>query len=95
MIFEVELNAFMNGEIREVDVPDEVFFECITTEDVLDQVFRFGQNEVQPKDMCSVSMGDVIRIPHPLATFRFEVALFGFTQVKNLSRVEHDEKKRA
>jgi hypothetical protein len=77
MIFEVELNAFMNGEIREVDVPDEVFFECITTEDVLDQVFRFGQNEVQPKDMCSVSMGD------------------GFTQVKNLSRVEHDEKKRA
>jgi hypothetical protein len=86
VVFEVEMNAFMDGQIREVTVPWETFETLETTEQVLEAVFKWGQNDYQPQDMCSVSMGDVIR----LSGFdrrgvevieRYEVAMFGFDKL--------------
>jgi len=59
MKFNVHMTAFMNGEIREVNVPDENLGEDIHSD--LEEIFKFGQNDFQPiKDRCSVSAGDVI-----------------------------------
>lgn len=87
MVFEVELRAFRDGEIREVNVPEEVFNELETNNEVLEAVFKFGQNDFQPKNQPSVSMGDVIIIPSfkrrgGTIDRRFEVAMFGFKEVK-------------
>jgi flagellar motor switch protein FliM len=73
MVFEVEMWAFMNGQIREVHIDDERL-EGKTKDQVLELVFHFGQNDVQPKDMCSVSVGDVIRLDGVC----HEVKMFGF-----------------
>jgi hypothetical protein len=55
MIVKVRMLAFGNGEIREVEIPDDT-----TPENILNQVFHFGQNDFQPKNCPSVSVGDVI-----------------------------------
>lgn len=56
MIVNVRMTAFMDGEIRAVNIPDDT-----PADNVLDEVFRLGQNDFQPiKDRCSVSVGDVI-----------------------------------
>jgi len=58
MKFNVHMLAFMNGEIREVEVPAE---ECGgDVYEVLERIFYWGQNDFQPvKDRASVSVGDV------------------------------------
>lgn len=60
--------AFGDGAIRKVTIPDaEIGTDDqfnLTTEDVLDLVFKWGQNDFQPQhNLPSVSVGDVIRIP--------------------------------
>lgn len=60
MIFEVEMLAFGEpGEVRRVDVPDE--HANMDIKHVLESVFYWGQNDSQPQDHPSVSVGDVIR----------------------------------
>lgn len=60
MIYKVHMLAFMDGEIREVDVPDTV---DQSTDSVLELIFMYGQNDFQPlPDRCSVSMGDVAEV---------------------------------
>lgn len=75
MIYEVEMNAFGNGQIRKVEIDDEAI-EGMGLTEILELIFKFGQNDVQPQDMPSVSMGDVIRFKH----FRYEVSMFGFEE---------------
>jgi hypothetical protein len=54
MDIQVYMLAFMNGEIRDVTIPDD-------SKTVLEDVFRLGQNDFQPSNThCSVSVGDVI-----------------------------------
>ena len=57
MTFKVHLVAFTDN-IREVDIttpsPDE------THQDTLSRIFVYGQNDLQPQNMPSVSAGDVI-----------------------------------
>lgn len=59
MKFRVHLLAFSDpGTIREVEVPETALSDDrIQT---LEQVFYFGQNDFQPQELPSVSMGDVI-----------------------------------
>jgi hypothetical protein len=55
MIIKVHMTAFGEpGEIREVTIPDTV------TENILEVVFEYGQNENQPQRHPSVSIADVI-----------------------------------
>lgn len=59
MIVKVRMLAFgTQGEVREVELPDTVPTDDLTT--VLGQVFYYGQNDFQPKRHPSVSVGDVI-----------------------------------
>ena len=66
MKVEVEMLAFGNGEIREVDVPDEIWEQAaLDVQDetaLLELVFMYGQNDVQSRPFYSVSVGDVIRL---------------------------------
>jgi hypothetical protein len=60
--FDVHLMAFRNDEVRKVDVPLDVYGKAYREDrdNVLDLIFRYGQNDFQPRPFCSVSMGDVI-----------------------------------
>lgn len=62
MIVRVRLLAFgQPGEIREVDLPEEGWDDT-NTDERLDLVFYFGQNDFQPQRHPSVSVGDVIEL---------------------------------
>lgn len=76
MKIEVEMLAFGNGAIREVDIPDKET-EGKSQEEILDLVFYYGQNDFQPKQIQSVSCGDVVRLNDK----RFRVATVGFEEV--------------
>jgi hypothetical protein len=55
-------------EIREVDIPNRQLISMVTNkkgvclEELLGLVFYYGQNEYQPQNHCSVSVGDVIEL---------------------------------
>lgn len=75
MIIEVEMLAFGNGEIREVEVPDGEVTSDV--DQMLELVFHYGQNDFQPKNHPSVSVGDVVRLNNE----RYAVAGLGFRKV--------------
>jgi hypothetical protein len=58
---EVEMQAFMNGEIRPVEIPRDEYLATPNELAILELVFKYGQNDFQPKPFASVSVGDVIR----------------------------------
>lgn len=59
MIVHVMMTAFQDGRLRPVNVPNHELVNR-TTEEVLERVYHWGQNDFQPvKECCSVSMGDV------------------------------------
>jgi hypothetical protein len=78
MKFEVELNFFMPGKIRTVNVPIQKL-RGKTPMQQLDQIFWFGQNDNQPQELPSVSMGDVIRFKDQ----RYMVLSVGFKKLKH------------
>ena len=81
MVVSVEMRAFGDpGEIREVDVPD-VEWEQAVPLDRLNLAWHWGQNETQPREHCSVSVGDVIRMDGK----RYMVKPFGFEEVTDAS----------
>jgi hypothetical protein len=77
MKIEVEMRAFMDGAIRVVNIPDEELGPDPTEMAVLELVFKYGQNDFQPQQMTSVSVGDVVRYDGR----RFEVYSTGFKEV--------------
>lgn len=77
MIFEVELQAFGGGAIRRVDVPDEEFHLGTATTTMLELIYLWGQNDLQPVALPSVSVGDAIR----LYGKRYVVAPMGFREL--------------
>ena len=81
MIFKVQMWAFMDGMIREVDVPDHLIKNNI---DDLDAIYMYGQNEMRSLRMCSVSPCDVIEYNDEL----YLIAMCGF---EKMSKAEYDE----
>lgn len=69
MIIKVRLIANGNGEIRSVQIPDNTPYT-----NVLNAVYRYGQNDIQPLPQCSVSVGDVIEFGNDL----WMVSISGF-----------------
>jgi hypothetical protein len=63
MIFKVQMLAFNPPEWenpRLVDVPNE---EVVSDDmELLERIYYWGQNDFQPRQCCSVSMGDVAQI---------------------------------
>ena len=56
----VEQLAFTDGNFRTVEIPANITMNFPQNEDVLEAVFHYGQNHIQPKQTPSVSCGDVI-----------------------------------
>jgi len=87
MIVNVHMLAFMNGEIRPVELPGKI----VAFKSVLDEAFHYGQNdfcedaELRQK-CCSVSAGDVIELNGEYWFIR----IVGF---KRITQEEFDEYK--
>ena len=77
MIFNVEMLAFGDGEIREVDVPNDR--PNGNPDNDLELIFHFGQNDFQNKPHPSVSAGDVIHYKNN----KYVVAGIGFKQMSD------------
>ena len=84
---EVEMQAFGGGRIRTVVIPavegvgqttKSPFWGDLTTEQRLDHIFYYGQNDFQPvANHRSVSVGDIIRLEGK----RYRVDAVGFTEI--------------
>lgn len=76
MIFNVEMLAFGRpNEIRDVEVPDNLVTD--NTENDLELIFHYGQNDFQNKPHPSVSVGDVINYKNQ----KFVVTGIGFKPI--------------
>lgn len=75
--FEVEMAAFAEGAIREVDVPEREI-KGKSDEEILERIFHWGQNDFQPRMLPSVSVGDVVRLKGK----RFMAVIVGFKELK-------------
>ncbi len=74
----VDMRAFPPEKVpfRLVDIPDESNWETLSIDEKLNFVFEYGQNDFQPKQCRSVSVGDVIQLGddwYIVAPFGFEV----------------------
>ena len=72
--FEVIQFRFNNGKTRKVDVPNKEITKNNLTNS-LNEIYYFGQNDFQPKNSPSVSVGDVILYndeKHIVKNFGFE-----------------------
>lgn len=58
MNFNVEMLAFANGQIRQVEVPDNELTSDMQSN--LELIFHYGQNDFQERPFPSVSVGDVV-----------------------------------
>jgi hypothetical protein len=84
---EVEMQAFGDAKIRIVVIPaaegvgqtnESPFWRALTTDQKLDHIFYYGQNDFQPvASHRSVSVGDIIRLEGK----RHRVDAIGFTQM--------------
>jgi hypothetical protein len=81
MKIEVEMLAFEDGRVREVDIPDTEWAEAKDVEQQLGLIFQYGQNDFQPKPMCSVSVGDVVSLDGK----KYKVAGIGWVELNGHS----------
>ena len=79
MIYRVFLLAFGGpGQTRLVSVADKPR----TREELLEVIFYYGQNDIQPAGCCSVSVGDVIELPIGGQVVFYRVTPDGFERVQ-------------
>jgi len=93
----MKINVFLTAfkryghQIRQVEVPKE---ECVgNTDFVLNNIFRYGQNEIQPQQIRSVSAGDAIEYKKKL----YLILMAGFCkiskiQLEEFKGLDHSEK---
>jgi hypothetical protein len=90
--YKVHMLAFgAPGQIREVTVFDE-FDSTTPVNEVLELIYKYGQNDFQPQECCSVSMGDVIEYEGAyyliLGTGFIHLSVEGFEAYKKIDRSE-------
>lgn len=81
MKYKVLMLAFMDGEVREVEIhkPDPNY---AAPETILEEIYHFGQNDFQNvPGRCSVSVGDVIILPIEQVDTYWMVRPLGFGQI--------------
>jgi hypothetical protein len=78
-------------DIREIEVPDAEVVEDI--KDLLEVIFHYGQNNLQPRKFPSLCAGDVVEIGEQfwlcLSAGWRELSL---DELKNYRQLSHDEK---
>ena len=89
MNIRVHMLAFGDpGEIRMVEVPDDRWTD--NNEKNLDIVFQYGQNDFQPQNHPSVSVGDIIELDNQF----FMVRPIGFLGLTHDQYMEYTGKDR-
>ena len=88
MKYKVHMLAFCKkGTVREVEVPNGALPlgvpPHLLAPSILELIFHYGQNDFQPKEICSVSVGDIVQDGDQY----FEVRMAGF---RALTQVEFD-----
>lgn len=75
----VHMFAFSDdrSKIREVEIPQEEYESTHSVQEVLELVFRYGQNDFQPQSIYSVSVGDVAE----LNGHYYMVMSYGFQEI--------------
>ena len=65
--------------VREVDLPGitEDILSTYKEDTLLNEIYVYGQNDFQPQQCCSVSVGDIIELGDKM----FLVASIGFQQL--------------
>lgn len=59
----VHMSAYgLKSDIREVEIPDNEITPKTTINQVLSLAYHYGQNDFQPQNHPSVSVGDVVRL---------------------------------
>ncbi len=71
------VSKYKGKGFRTVEIPEDEVNEETTLEETLDLVYRYGQNEFQPRDYPSVSSGDVIVVNQEF----YIVESFGFKKI--------------
>jgi hypothetical protein len=81
------VSRFKGKSFRTVDVPEEAIKEAeeekggpLDIGEKLELVFRFGQNEFQPREYPSVTAGDIIMLLNGTKQF-YIVESFGFKEL--------------
>jgi hypothetical protein len=85
--YRVFMTAFGRpGEIREVVIQDG---ENTAHTAILDDVYHSGQNDIQPQQHPSVSMGDIIEIKERDETFFYLVKACGFHKLSLAEAIDY------
>ena len=64
MKYKVHMLAFKGPvQVREVEIELGEYLSCESTEQILNVIYHWGQNDFQPQQCYSVSAGDVIELP--------------------------------
>lgn len=64
--FNVHMTAYEPARVRVVEIPDDRLFDSVDHD--LELIFMYGQNDFQPQNMCSVSVGDMVEYKGKLYT---------------------------
>jgi hypothetical protein len=80
--YQVRMTAYDSPRIRTVHIPDDELTGA--TEHDLELIFRYGQNDFQPQNCYSVSVGDVVELGDQL----YMVKAMGY---KLITQEEYDE----
>jgi len=89
MTYRVFMTAFgCPGDIRDVDIPEIKDTNSLTHEGICNIIYKYGQNDFQPKPYPSVSMGDIIEIPTMGDPHYFVVVRIGFKKLSQKQMME-------
>ena len=86
MLIKTHLLAFEEDRIRMVEI-DDGFKASISVTDVLEEVFKMGQNDFQPQEMPSLSVGDVVELDETCYKKYWLIMSAGW---KNLTEEEYE-----
>ena len=89
MKVKTHLLAFEEDKIRMVEIDDK-YLNHLSVIEVLEEVFRLGQNDLQPQQMPSLSVGDVVEKECNRCTYWLIMA----TGWKNLNEEEFEAYKK-
>lgn len=79
------------GEIRMVEVSDDLWTDDVQKN--LDLVFQYGQNDFQPKNHPSVSVGDIVELDNQFYLIR-PIGFMGLTRDQYLEYIGADRRGR-
>ena len=78
MIYKAYMKAFCKeGTIREIEVPQNEINHCSDIYEILELIFKYGQNMFQSRNCPSLSVGDIVEVNGKY----YDVKCVGFEEI--------------